>query len=413
MRRVSERTLILLIGAVQAINILDFMMVMPMGPWFAEGLGFPVSHVSWLGGSYTAAAAVSGIIGSFFLDRYDRRKALAVSLLGLVLGTVAGGFAVDLHTMMAARMAAGAFGGPATAIALSIVADAVPPERRGRAIGAVMSAFSIASVFGVPAGLKLAQLGGWRAPFFAVGAAGLVVTAGAIFLLPPMRAHLDAPVDPNARRPRPWDVLTDPLARLSLVITAITFMANFSVVPNIATFLQHNLAYPAERMDVLYGVGGVVSFMVMRLVGRAVDRLGAPPVASFGAVLFIAILLTVFVWTPAGVPVLAAFVAFMVAQSFRMVPLNALTSRVPRAADRAGFLSAQSAVQHIAASVGAFMSSAFLSEGADHHLHGMDLVALISAGLCVLPPFLIVLVQRGVVRREAERLGVQAPAPAQ
>jgi predicted MFS family arabinose efflux permease len=410
MRRVSERTLILLIGAVQAINILDFMMVMPMGPWFAEGLGFPVSHVAWLGGSYTAAAAVSGIIGSFFLDRYDRRKALAVSLLGLVLGTVAGGFAVDLHTMMAARMAAGAFGGPATAIALSIIADAVPPERRGRAIGAVMSAFSVASVFGVPAGLKLAQLGGWRMPFFAVGAAGLVVTAGAIFLLPPMRAHLDLPVDPTARRSRPWDALTDPLARLALVITGVTFMANFSVVPNIATFLQHNLAYPAERMDVLYGVGGAVSFMVMRLVGRAVDRLGATPVASFGAVLFIAILLTVFVWTPPGVPVLAAFVAFMVAQSFRMVPLNTLTSRVPRAADRAGFLSAQSAVQHVAASIGAFMSSAFLSEGADHHLRGMDLVALVSAALCVLPPFLIVIVQRGVVRREAERRVVPAPA---
>ena len=33
---------------------------------------------------------------------------------------------------------------------MSIVADAVPPERRGRAVGSVMSAFAVASVFGVP-----------------------------------------------------------------------------------------------------------------------------------------------------------------------------------------------------------------------------------------------------------------------
>lgn len=399
MRRVDERTLILLIGAVQAINVLDFMMVMPMGPWFAEGLGFPLSHVGWVGGSYTAAAAVAGLVGSLFLDRYDRRKALGVALLGLVLGTAAGGLATDLATMMAARMVAGAFGGPATALALSIVADAVPPERRGRAIGAVMSAFSVASVFGVPAGLKLAQLGGWRMPFFAVAALGLVVTVGVVFLLPPMTGHLVE--SGTGRRGRALDVLRDPLARQSLAITALTFAANFAVVPNIATYLQKNLGYPAERMDVLYGVGGVFSFFAMRTVGRAVDRFGAPGVSTFGAAMFIGVLLSVFVWSPSGLPVLAFFVGFMVAQSFRMVPMNALTSRVPRAADRAGFLSAQSAVQHVAASLGAFASAAFLRETPEGHLAGMDVVAGVVAAMCVLPPLLLPRLQRGVVAREA------------
>ena len=403
---VSERTLVFLIGAIQAVNILDFMMVMPMGPWFAEGLGFPISHVPWLGGSYTAAAAVTGIIGSFFLDRFDRRQALAVCLLGLVVGTVAGGFAVDLGTMMAARMAAGAFGGPATAIAMSIIADAVPPERRGRAVGAVMSAFAVSSVFGVPAGLKLAQLGGWRLPFFAVGGLALVVTAGVIFLLPPMRGHLVGAM--TGRKTRPWEVLADPLARTMLLATALTFVGNFAIVPNIAGFLQNNLDYPAGRMDVLYGIGGVASFLVMRVVGRSVDRFGAPPVTMLGSVLFIGVLFTVFIWTPGWLPVLPMFVGFMVAQPIRMVPMNALSSRVPRASDRAGFLSAQSAVQHIASSIGAFVSAGFLTEDAAHRLVGMDRVALVGMALCVVPPLLIVVVHRGVLRREHE---ASAPSP--
>ncbi len=114
MRRPSELSTILLIAAVQFVNILDFVIVMPLGPDFAKALGIPVSHLGWVGGSYTAAAAVSGLLGSFFLDRFDRRKALGVAMLGLVAGTLAGGFAVDFKTLMLARIVAGAFGGPAT-----------------------------------------------------------------------------------------------------------------------------------------------------------------------------------------------------------------------------------------------------------------------------------------------------------
>ena len=98
-------------------------------------------------------------------------------MLGLVLATFTGGLATGLGSMLAARLLAGFFGGPATSLALSIVADQVPPERRGRALGSVMSAFSVASVLGVPAGLELARIGGWRLPFFAVAGIGLALGA--------------------------------------------------------------------------------------------------------------------------------------------------------------------------------------------------------------------------------------------
>src|SRR5688572_29947148 len=137
-RGLSERTLLLLVGAVQFVNILDFMMVMPLGPDFAKGLGIPESQLGLIGGSYVAAAAISGLLAARFLDRFDRRPALAVAMLGLVAGTAAGGLATGLPSLLAARILAGCFGGPAASLAISIVADAVPPERRGRAMGAVM-----------------------------------------------------------------------------------------------------------------------------------------------------------------------------------------------------------------------------------------------------------------------------------
>src|SRR5438067_9113603 len=118
-----ERTVVLLIAAVQFVNILDFVIVMPMGPDFAAALGIPSSRLGLIGGSYTAAAAVSGLAGSFFLDRFDRRPALGVAMLGLVAGTAICGLATGLPSLMAARLLAGFFGGPATSLAFSIIAD--------------------------------------------------------------------------------------------------------------------------------------------------------------------------------------------------------------------------------------------------------------------------------------------------
>src|SRR5262245_3110584 len=122
--------MVFLAGAILFVNILDFMMVMPMGPDFAKGLAIPTSHLGWLGGTSPAAAALAGIAGALFLDRFDRRKALAVALGGLVLGTASGALASGFGSLLAARIAAGAFGGPAASLALSVVADVVPPQRR-------------------------------------------------------------------------------------------------------------------------------------------------------------------------------------------------------------------------------------------------------------------------------------------
>ena len=185
--------MIWLVAMVQLVNVLDFVMVMPLGRDFARALAIDESRLGLIGGSYTLAAAIAGLVGSRFLDRFDRRRALTVAMLGLVTATAAGGLARDLPSLMAARILAGAFGGPATSLSMAIVADVVPPARRGAAMGIVMSAFSVASVVGVPLGLYAAQLGSWRTPFFALAVIGLGVTGFAARALPPLRRHLEGP----------------------------------------------------------------------------------------------------------------------------------------------------------------------------------------------------------------------------
>ena len=119
-------TPLLVLAAVHFVNLLDFMMVMPLGPDFAAALGIPMSHLGIVGGSYTAAATVVGIAGSLMLDRWERRSVLTWSVLGLGLSTMTGAMATGTWTLVAARMAAGSFGGIAATLCFSMVADLAP-----------------------------------------------------------------------------------------------------------------------------------------------------------------------------------------------------------------------------------------------------------------------------------------------
>ncbi|RKH30758.1 MFS transporter [Corallococcus praedator] len=406
---VSERAVVLLIGAVQFVNILDFVMVMPLGPDFAKGLGIESSHIGTIGGSYTAAASVAGLVGGYMLDRFDRRKALAVCMLGLVAATAAGGLATGLSTLLLARVCAGLFGGPATALSLSIIADLIPAERRGRALGAVMASFSVASVLGVPMALKVAEVGGWRLPFFAVAALGLVVATAALILLPPVRGHLGQGGS-AARAPGVGALLGRSDVQLSYLMTALVMMSGFIVIPNISAYLQQNLGYPRDRLWIIYFAGGIVSFVTLRMTGPLVDRFGSFRVGTVGVLLAAVFTFVGFVSYPAWLPIPLLFMGFMMAMGVRNVAYNTLTSRVPDNPVRARFMSLQSATQHMASALGAFLSSRLLVDLPDGTLGGMGTIAWVSIGLSLGVPVMLWVVENRVRSREQARALAAPPS---
>jgi len=386
----AESRIVLLISAVWFANILDFMMVMPLGPDFARALTISTAHLGYIGGSYTASAAIAGLLGSLVLDRFDRRKALAACLAGLVLSTALGGLAQGFTSLLATRVLAGAFGGPAAAVGLAIISDIIPAERRGKALGKVMGAFSIAAVLGVPIGLQLSEWGGWRMPFFAVAGLGMVIATGGIFWLPSLTGHLASREagDTLARRARH---MLAPGPLMAAGYTGLTTLTNFMIVPNLASQLQFNLGYPRAWLGLLYMAGGAVTFFSLRLAGRMIDRFGAATVSAIGSVVFIPTLFAIFIdgdallgpWRAAvsddiRLPVVLMFTCFLLGNSTRNVAMQTLSSKLPAPAERAGFLSILSAVQHLCSAAGAMLASTMLVDLPGPRLGGTGAMATVS-----------------------------------
>ena len=403
MLKTSERRIVFLVGAVQFVNVLDFIMVMPLGPDFARALTIPMSQLGKVVAGYGQAAAIAGFAGSFFLDRFDRQKVLALAMLGLVAGTLAGGLAHDLHGLMLARVIAGMFGGPATSISYAIVADAIPPERRGKAMGAVMGAFSVAQVLGVPAALMLSQHAGWQMPFFVVAGMGLLVASGAIFLLPSMTDHLlspdlaSLPSDPAQKTVSSLrSLLSRSTVLISLAMTATLMASGFILIPNLPAYVQQNLHYPRAHFHYLLAVGGTASFVTLRLVGRLVDRYGSTRVGTLAVLAALGVMYLFLVNPPSPAPVMLLYVIFMITLGARNVAYNALTTKVPRPSERARFLSIQSSVYHATAGAAAWLSSSLLAVRADGTLEGIPRAAVISMALGALLPLFLWRVEKRV-----------------
>lgn len=398
--KISESWLIFIIGTVQFINILDFMMVMPLGPDFALALGIPTRDIGWIGGIYTFAAALSGFAGALFLDNFDRKKVLLTALLGLAAATLLCSFAWNFGSLLTFRFIAGCFGGPLASVAIAIVSDNVPPERRGAAMGKVMGAFSVASILGVPFGLELSARFGWKSPFIALSAIAFIILIATIFKLPSMNKFTTY-IKPAARFKILMQILKRREAIAIFAYMGLAMLSGFMLIPNIATHLQFNMNYPRDQLGILYFVGGLVSFFGLRFAGKLTDTIGATKVTLAGTVVFMIAIFSGFIFYHDTLPEMLIFTLFMLGMTTRNVCGQTVSSKVPPPQERAAFASVQSSIMHIFSASGAFLASLMLSESPDHKLVGVENVGILAIIVSLFAPLLISYVDRHVKRKKA------------
>lgn len=384
----SEKRILALLAAVQFVNILDFMMVMPLGPDLGQALGVSMDQLGWIGGSYTFAAFLSGILGSFYLDRMKRKTALVLHLAGLSLATLAATFATDLWTLLIARVLAGLFGGPTTATQLAILSDVIPAERRGRALGLVMGAFSLASILGVPVGLELARIGGWQLPFWVVGALAATVVSLCWILLPKIEHERARPSSQSD------SIFTLGTVPISLFLASCAIFASFLLIPNLSGFFQFNWRFPREQLGVLYFTGGILSLFSTRLGGIWNDRVGSAIPLFVSTSVFTLLLVGGMLVPEPWIHPIAWFALLMLANSLRWISISTLTSKVPPPRWRARYMSLLSAAQHLASSLGAFCSTQFLVSGEGGKLEGIPRLATVSMLISLMIPPLALKLQR-------------------
>ena len=363
-----ERWLLLTLAGIQFTHILDFMIMMPLGPQFTRLFGISNAEFGVLVSAYTLSAGASGLLAATYVDRFSRKRLLLTMYTLFGLATLACGLAPGYGWLMVARVAAGVFGGVLSALSQTIVADVIPFERRGQAMGVVMTSFSVSTVAGVPLGLFLAAHLSWHAPFMAIAAMVGLLVIGAWQTLPPLDAHLHHP-----ERASVWrsigQVLVDANHMKAFALSAVMMFAGFTVIPYITIYLQSNAGMHPEQVPWVYLLGGTATLLTARLFGRLTDRVGK--VKMFKR-LAVAVTVPLMATTmSAGLPLVVLFListAFFTMMSGRMIPGMALISSAVEPRLRGTFMTINSAVQSAAMGLAAMVGGAIIGRDAQGQL---------------------------------------------
>ena len=107
----NERLIIILLASINFTHILDFMIMMPLGPQLTALFAISDAQFGLLVSAYTFAAGASGLLAASFVDRFERKRLLLVLYFLFGLTTLACALAPTYGMLMLARIAAGVFGG--------------------------------------------------------------------------------------------------------------------------------------------------------------------------------------------------------------------------------------------------------------------------------------------------------------
>lgn len=413
-RRRREGLVLIILAAVQFITIVDFMIVMPLGPQLTESLGIDLAQFGRIVSSYTFAAGAAGLVASAFVDRFPRRTTFMTLNSGFLVGTLCCALAPNYLTLVLARIGTGAFGGILGGVSMTIIGDVFPEERRGRATGLLMSGFAVASVVGVPFGLYLGDKFGWQVPFYVLVVGGLPTLLLTPLALPRLDAHVGKSTAHPLRSVLDNFTIGNHLRSFALMIALV--IGAFTVFPYISVYLVGNVGFPRQQLPLVYIAGGTLTLFASPIIGWFADRFGRLKVFRIMAPLSAIMLLTITHLPPAPVAVaVLVFGMLMVCNVGRMIAATALVMNSIEPHRRGGFLSANSSVQHITSGIAASLGGAIVTETAGR-MEDFGIVGWIAAGSTLLSLYLagrIRAVDQGsVVSAKAISLAAAAEATA-
>lgn len=185
-RRVFGPSVVLaLILTCQLMVVLDATIVNIALPRIKVALDFSEVNLSWVINAYTLSFGGLLLLGSRAGDLFGRKKTFLGGLTLFALASLAGGFANDAGTLLAARVLQGVGAAFASPSALALLMGSFKEGReRTRAIGLYTAVSVGGAAVGLVAGGMLTQWASWRWVMFVNVPIGAVVVALGWFALP-------------------------------------------------------------------------------------------------------------------------------------------------------------------------------------------------------------------------------------
>src|ERR1700758_92841 len=183
----GSRAMLLLLVAMTGVAPISLYMLVPALPLLATSFGRDISIAQMTVSLYMVGIACSQIVMGPLSDRFGRRPVLLAGLGLMVVASAACIFAQTLPQLLAARFFQAPRGAAGMVVSRAIIRDLYSRERISSRISLVIAVMMIAQMLSPLTGGLLETAFGWRAIFYVITAASLVVSVAIALALPETR----------------------------------------------------------------------------------------------------------------------------------------------------------------------------------------------------------------------------------
>lgn len=330
----------------------QFLIVAPILPRIGEQLRVDEAYLGLLVTGYAIGTAVFAILAGPISDHVGRRTILRIGSVAMAGVLVLHGWASSYASLLLLRCLAGASSGILAGAAVAYVGDVVPYERRGTAMGVVMSAMAFGQILGIPAGSVLADLWGFQAAFISFGVImgiASVLTMTALPLAHVRRGHtlgLREAIGSYAALLARRDVQAVAAAGALMMLSVSSYIVYQPI------WLEEHFDASPNEVASLFLVGGLANALVGPIAGRLSDRIGRKGLVVFGSVT-LAVLMILTPLIPSFVLLYVLFFSVMGTVALRISPYNALLTAMVEQERRGTLMSLSMASSQVGFALGA------------------------------------------------------------
>lgn len=340
----------------------QIMIISPILPQIGEQLQIADTLLGTLVTAYSLMVGFFAVISGPISDRIGRRRILLMGTGLMAVTLVCHYFVVDYFSFLAVRVFSGAAGGVLSGAAVSYIGDYFPYNRRGWAVGWVMSGSAFGQIFGIPMGVVLAGRFGFRAPFylFAVTMAITYVLLWMRLPQPPIRKR-EGRLTIRGAIADYWAMLRRKEIAAASAAFFLMFLGVSLYVVYLPTWLERSVGFSSNQIATLFLVGGIANVLTGPKAGKLSDRIGRKLIVLLSCVgLFFVMLGTTLmvrsVWM--AYPV---FFLTMILIAMRISPFSALLTALVPDHNRGSLMSLTVALGQVGFGLGGALAGPFYS----------------------------------------------------
>ena len=253
------RSVMLMLGPLLVVLADDFGISIPVAGQLAAAI-----FVSW--------AITSPLVGPIS-DTYGRRPVRLIGVLLMGLGVLGSGVAWSYGSLLASRLITGVGAAMLPMTMMAALADNLPAEKVGKAVGFVTASSWVGLALGVPAIAILGYIGGWRLPFYVTGCLSLGLLMPIYLSLPSGASAVDQRVDlinrfkVISRQPASWYIFLANVPQQAALLGLMTYFA-----PYMIKNYGWDEASTAPALAIV-GVGAVIGSFAGGIIASRVHRL--------------------------------------------------------------------------------------------------------------------------------------------